>query len=411
MLFGANAGPFTAAVPFAIVAAPHGGWTQTQGPHGARLGDWLYYAAVNGSSGVLEVAGYNVRTGATIAAITVHAALTSDTHDAPSLHVRASDHKLMVYYSGHNGTSFWLRLSANSLDSDPTLSGGFASEANLDSQLGGDQYTYPYVGEWADGTQWLAYRDWDNPGTTERFLAIASSADGGATWDPETRLFLRGGGVIPYWFVHYGASRVDFAISNGNGVTDTHISLLHMYYQGGSYYKTDGTLIAVAPYFTGTNLTVVHDGTSYPNAWPSGMAIDDTSEPVILYETLDTANGHSYVVKYARWNGSSWDKTTVTTIDDTGLVLIAHSALDEASPNRCWVVKPVSGVYELFEYTTTDHGATWSGRQMTSGSASPGFLYPANVENPDSRIAGIVMKGGTYVDTGNFSVGVHGIGR
>lgn len=394
----------------ALIAAPHGGWTQTQGPHGVTLAGYVYWANVNGTTGALEVAGQHLG-GFAIAPITVHAALTSDTHDAPSLLIRASDHKLMVWYSGHNGTHFYQRISTNSLDSDPTLSGGFAAETDLASTFGGAQYTYPFAGQFADGTLWLGFRD-NNLAFTQTWLCLAKSTDDGATWTAETKMWLGGAGLASslYWMVHFGSDRFDMAISTLNGVTGVHASLYHAYWQGGGNPKqTNGASLGGTEPLSPTAATLVHDGSAYPNAWPSGMTTDATSAPVILYETLDTANGHAYTIKYARWNGASWDHTTITTLDDTGLVLVAHSALDEAGA-IAWIVKPVSSVYEVFEYVTSDHGATWVATQLTSSSSSPGYVYPVNVHDPVTTIRGLVMGGGTYTSTVVNDEGTYGIG-
>lgn len=391
----------------ALAAAPRGGWTQDQRYHGVVLGDYVYFGYVNGSTGAIEVSGWNFVTRTAVSPITVHAAINSDTHDAPSLLIRASDHALMVWYSGHNGTHLYQRISLNSLDSDPTLAGGFGGEVDLDSSLGGTQYTYPFAGQFADGTIWLGYRDNDG---THTLLCFAKSTDGGATWPAETKMWTRTGFSVLYFYIHFGADRFDMALTNGNGVTGTHISMYHAYWKtGGNPHLSDGTGMVGTEPLDPTNATLVHDGSAYPNGWPTGITDDATGAPVILYETVDTANGHSYVIKYARWNGSSWDKTTVTTLDDTGLVQIVHSALHESGA-IAWVVKPVSSVYELFEYVTSDHGATWSETQLTSGSSLPGFLYPANVADPVTAMRGLVLGGGSYVATDDNSVGVYGIG-
>lgn len=412
LLLAAGGGSFTLpAVTTAteLAAAPLGGWTQTQGPHGVYHANYGYFTGVNGSSdGSLEVGGVNLNTGVAFTPVVIHGAFTNDTHDAGSLLVRASDNRLMAVYSGHTTSTLYVRFSVNSLDSDPTLSGGFSAETNIDASVGGTEYTYPYLGQLNDGSLWIAFRDYDGVNTYHSFT---KSTDDGATWSALTHMWFKVGQVSTYWFVAYDGGDIHMAISTGNGVTGTHVSLYYARRDitGGNPYKSDGTMIAGGQPLAVTTGTLVHDGSAYPNAWPSGMTVDDTSAPVMLYETVDTANGHSYGIVYARFSGGTWNKTTVTTFSDAALVLIAHSALEEGAA-RVFTVEPVSGVWELFEYVTTDHGATFTSRQVTSGSASPGYVYPSNVADPDPRFRAVVLAGGSYVDTSTFNIGTYRVG-
>lgn len=384
-----------------LISAPHGGWTQTQGPHGVGLNGYTYFADVNGSTGVLEVAGIADATGTPISAITVHAAITSDTHDAPSLLIRASDHKLMVWYSGHNGATMYQRVSVNSLDSDPTLSGGFASETSLDATFGGTAYTYPFAGQLNNGSLWLGFRDEG----AETYLCLAESTDNGATWSAETKLVSMTG-VITYWMVHFGTDRIDIAVSGGNGITGTHVSMYHAYQQGGGAFKSSaGVDIGATQPWDPSAATLVHDGSSYPNAWPSGMSLDAGGAPVILYETVDTANGNNYVVKYARFASGSWTAHTVTSFSDSGMSLIAHSAFDEDNPDTVWTVEPVSGLWQLFRHTTSDLGVTWTSEQLTFGASDN--VYPVDVKTAGMYKA-LVMTG-SYTASDINSTGITGI--
>jgi hypothetical protein len=401
MVLGTGGGPLAAGRPALLTAAPSGGWTQTQGPHGIYYNGKTYFTYCNVNSGNLEIRAYDHASHTTSAPFVLHGPLIYDTHDAGSVWVRLSDHRIMAFYSGENGTHFWQRISTNPEDIT-----AWDAEVDLAPTFGGNTYTYPHAGQFADGTLWVGFRDEVIP---TDYLCLAKSTDDGATWTAETQL-VSTPGVLDYWMVHYGAaaSRIDMAVSNGNGVTGTHVSVYHAYWQGGSsLHKTDGTSVSAG--LNPTGFSLVHDGSAYPNGWASGMAIDGTGAPVMLIETLDTANGHNYGIVYARWNGSSWVKTTVTTFSDSGLALVAHSCLDEVTGATLWVAKPVSGVFELFRYVTADNGATFVETQITRSSASTGNVYPANVHNRAADL-GVLWLVGSYTATDVNNVGTKGAG-
>lgn len=386
-----------------LLAAPYGGWTQTSGPKAAQYNGYVYIGSADGTTGDIDISYYRLSDGVH-ATGTVHLGLTTDTHNAPSVWVRASDHRLVIVYSQHDGPTMYERVSVNTLDSDPIISGGLQTELDLDSALGGTAYTYPFIGQLTDGTWFLFYRDHED--ALQTGIVTYSTSSNGETWAAETQLIKRALEPI-YVMVHFGGNRIDVAYSDGNGVTEAHVSLYHTYYQSGDWHKTDGTVITATRPWAVTQGTLVHDGSAYPNSWPSGMAMDSSGAPVILSEQLDTQNGHAYDVVYSRWNGASWDATTITSFNDTGLVLIAHSCLDESDPRVAYIVKPVSSVWEVFRYRTTDQGATWTGEQLTSGSSSPGNVYPANIHARTDSLRAIWMFG-SYTSTTSFNTGTKG---
>jgi hypothetical protein len=401
LIAAGGVGGFAAVVPAisAITTAPNAGWTQITGPHAVYHAGYTYLGYVDGSGNVEVVA--RVDGGPTGAAVTLHATLDADLHVAPSLWVRDSDHKLIAIYTRHDAdaTLRW-RISTNSLDSDPTLSGGFASEAT--TTIGATSLTYPSIGQ-LGGDIYVTLRDYVS-GTTTGSIIVTKSTDGGATWSAKT-VICTDTGVIEYVFAHFGPSRIDLAISSGNGVNDANVNVYHLYFDG-SWHKSDGTLLTLPVGVA--SLTKVYDHASLGSGWPTGVAIDATGKPVVLYETVTAPLGNSKAIRYARWNGSSWDNATVASLNDSGLPTYSHSALDESDPANVYTVEPVSGVFEAFKYQTHDRGATFVQKQLTSASAADGNGYPVNVHDRGPDLRALWLGGGSFTDYLTFNIGSRG---
>lgn len=383
-------------------AGTGGGWTTIGGPRAITLAGYTYvgYSDHSGNIVVDVITG-----GAVTATRTLHAVLEVDLHAAPALFVRDSDHKLVTAYSKHDGPTVYARISTNSLDSDPTLSGGFAAEQDLDTTLGGTAYTYPQLAQLlseASDPVYLFYRDHED-GLTTGILTFTKSTDGGATWAAQTQLVKKAGKPI-YWALQSdGADRIDFALSDGHPILDTAVSLYHFYYQAGSYYKSDGTLISASLPLAVTDLTKVYDGTTDGSCGVSAFAIDDTGHPAIVYGVI---NDPDFSYRYARWSGSAWSSHEFTSGTDSGNFLISAAT---GNGSTLFVTKQVSGVYELFRYATGDGGLTFSETQITSGSANTGNFYPTMVADGTTDLQVVVLFG-TYTTYLNNSLGIKGVG-
>ncbi len=400
-------GGFTPVVPnvATITSAPNGGWTQITGPHALWYAGYTYIGYMDGSNGNVEVVA-KPDGGATGSSITIHASFAVDTHAAPSLIVRDSDHKLIVIYTGHDAdaTLRW-RVSTNSLDSDATLSGGFASEAT--TTIGATSLTYPSIGQLTDETSdpfYVTLRDYV-AGTTTGSIIFTKSTDGGSTWAAKT-VITTDTGVTEYVFAHFGTGRIDLSISSGNGINDANVDVYHLYYSTGSWHKSDGTILTLPVGVA--SLTKVYDHASLGSGWPTGMAIDSSGAPVIVYETVTSPLGNSKAVRYARYASGTWTSTTIKSMNDSGLPLVSHSALDEMDPACVYVAEPVSGVFEIAKYQTFDRGATFIRTQVTMSSSADGNLYPVNIHNRSTDLRWLWLGGGSYTDYLTNNIGLRG---
>lgn len=300
----------------------------------------------------------------------VKAVLQVDDHAMPQLLVRASDQKILAFYSAHNGANLYMRPSANA-ESIKT----WGLEVDLDTQLGGDQYSYPTPVQLLDETNdpiYLFFRAFETG--TYRSFKFSKSTDGGTTWAAETTLFTVAN-QRPYFQVFKTSeTRIDFAVTDGHPAEIATNSLYHFYYEGGNYYKSDGTLIgdSGALPLGPSDVTKVYDGASVP-CWVWDIAIDG-SVPVIVYATFPTAaSDHRY--SYARWTGATWEAHEICQAG--GPLYAAETyysggvSFDHTNPDTTYCSRQVSGQFELFRYVTADNGATWTATQLTSGSSTP----------------------------------------
>lgn len=381
-----------------------GGWTSIGGPRAVTLGSYTYIGKVDLSGNVVVDV---VLSGAITATRTIHASLeASDLHDAPALLVRSSDHRLVSAYSKHVGTTIYVRISANSLDSDPTISGGWGTEQDLDSTLGGTHYTYTALVQLNDEASdpiYLFYRDQEDSDNTG-ILTYTKSTDGGATWAAQTQLAKYSMHTI-YWAVHSDDSaRIDIGLSSAHPTAETNASVYHLYYTGGSWYTSDGVAISGAKPYAMSSLTQIYDGTTLNGAIGS-IGVDSSGHPELTYGIITA--GAVTSANWAYWTGSAWTTHQIVTTSDSGL-LLTDAIVDETSPTTVYMSRLSSGVYEMFRYWTPDLGFSWLETQLTSGSSNQGVFYPVMVKG--GTAIKVVALFGSYTTYLSNSLGIKAFG-
>lgn len=334
------------------------------------------------------------------AAISLRDDLGTDDHNQPSLLMR-NDGKLMAFYSAHNGGNLYMRIATN-----VESAAAWDAEVDLDASLGGSMYSYPapiqLTGE-ANNPIYLFYRAY-KADTVYRPTWFSKSEDGGATWAAQTNLFDVSTQRPYFQIVQNGIDRIDFAETDGQPSEVATNSLYHFYYQGGNYYKSDGTLIgnATALPLEPADVTKVYDGTTV-KCWVWDIAIDGTGKPIIVYATFPTeASDHRY--NYARWTGSAWDCHEICQAGGPLYAAETHYSggvsLDHDNPNVVYCSRQVSGQWEIFKYTTADGGANWTNEQITTGSTNPN-IRPV-VPYGSAASLKVLWLNGTYTSYTNF---------
>lgn len=372
-----------------LTTAPEGGWA-IPAPAAYQYNGYVYFCYVQQTGNVsVRVAAVPLSTYVTGTPQTMRTpSVLDDGHNAPSLLVDSVSHKLVIAYADHEDTRARVRVSVNSLDTDPTLSGGFTAEWHgADAPIN----TYAMLVQLrgvTDSPIYLFIRDLPNTTqpTTTRF-GYYRSIDLFATDPPYVRVFTAGTGNRSYWDIGSDwSTRIEVFPTQGDAAVggQASVSLHHFYINGtaGTYHKSDGTTISAGLPFTTADMTQIYDG-STGTPFPSGSVTDAVLGPSVGFLASHASGGHA--TRQARYRSGSWG--IVEVIADNGHA----SGTDQTWPslttdpfdaNRLWTSRLTSTKLELSEFRSSDDGATWTETVITSGSSThnsnPEAVYFAN---------------------------------
>lgn len=393
-----------------LTSAPEGGWSWFEDPRAVAQGAYTYVGYIDSSGNVkvdVSLAGVHVATR------TLHAALEIDDHDPPTLHVR-TDGKLATYYSKHLGPNIYQRISNNTLTSDPTISGGFASATSLSAGFSAALSTYPSPLPLSniDGAGPGVFLLWREHSGGVPYLWYARSNDDGDTFGSAVHLH----DITYSKAAANGTGRLDMACSeHPNGSTGDATKIYHLYRESNAWKKSDGTTIAAALPMAGSDMTEVYDAGTDP-LWVSDIAIGAGGNPVIAFVTWPAGDTSDARYMYARWTGAAWSVTQICAaggyLPDAavgGNPIEAYYAggviLDSADPQIVYASREVSGQWEMFRYVTANGGTSFTSTQLTTSSAGKNFR-PVSVRNPADVT--VVWLNGTYHSYVDYSVGIKG---
>src|ERR1051325_2807624 len=170
-----------------------------------------------------------------------------DDHDNCGL-LSKQDGSLLAIYSRHTSDQFFYYRLAN--NTNPVSAAGWSAEQSIAASGAGMTYANPYQLSGESGKIYNFCRNLSyNP-------TIYTSANGGTNWSgPQHFIQNRTGSTRPY--VKYASdstNRIDFLYTDGHPREVVTNSLYHMFYQGGAFYKTDGTFIT-----NYSGLPILHD--------------------------------------------------------------------------------------------------------------------------------------------------------
>lgn len=297
-------------------------------------------------------------------------------HGPAGLLVRASDQRLMAFYAGHSGPGMYMRVSTNPEDAT-----AWATEVNLDSQLGLSGYSYANPVQFADGTIWLIYRCFT--GTTPTRWYYSQSTDNGTTWSAGTEFFT----TNAYGYVQFVQSgdTLFFHCNPDHPRLGTSNSLYAFKYIKGTGWRTMGGSTLTLP-FAEANLSgarIYNGADPDGRCWLWDIALGADGHPRVLYARIgDTAH---HLMHYARWTGSAWVDTFL--VDSGGHIgsynpddanyqddwYSGGAGFDYSDPDVVFLSREISGVHEIYQYDTADDGATWSPTAITTGSKHRNF--------------------------------------
>ncbi len=467
VVIAANAITDTAAAPIAFPGTTAGQWTFTTGglpadplliqtdggwswfnDHTARFvnGD-LYLGYVKGQAKKMAMTRYDFDTSTAREFVFSTATNPSnDDHDVPNVTV-LPDGKILSVYSRHNlDTVFYYRRSLNGNPASLTDWGPEQTKA-LGTAKNTYSNTFRLTAE-SDKIYNFSRNINFNP-------TICTSTDHGQTWSAPVHFIKIGtGSVRPYpRYATNHQNRIDLIYTDGHP-RDVNNSIYHLFYQGGNFHQSDGTVVkslANLPlnHDTGERGTVIYPYTTAawgagqgPDNWiPSGRAwtwdihYQPDGKPVCVFQVqVDGAAGPATDFKndriyyyYARWDGSQWRRKFIahagrglfSSEDDYGGGL----CIDPENPNIVYLssnvanpfdlstlapaLNPNNEIYEIYRGVTADGGATWRWEAITSGSDASN-MRPF-VPEDHGRTEAVVWFRGRYTTFLNYDCNIYGI--
>ena len=333
-------------------AARAGMWGFFTRPQAVYYSGKSHYGSVT-PAGVQQVTQFVHATGVlTTTTLNTHTT-TPDDHCNPSLLVRSSDNKVLAFFpESHNGT-LSMRVSSSANDST-----AFAAESAIDPG-GSGRYAYPCPHQLTSKIA-LVYRDRVLTGPDRESWAFVTSSDNGATWGSGTLINSTasgGWGTRPYCVTYSNGSRVDFLFSTDSPdlVSTDEYKILHCYYDGTTFRRSDGTDMGAAPYDV-ADMTEVYDGTAGTDStWPCDIKYKENGSPHCLFYVYDGDVETNHDLYYGYYSAGTW--TTEKVMDEgdgfasSAVRYPGVAALDPADEDILWASKEESSVYQIQKWS------------------------------------------------------------
>ncbi len=374
-----------------------------EGDHQRTYATWI------NSYGDIEVGYYDHSTG-NISTAVIEDNFQADDHNNPSL-VIDSDGRLMIFYSEHaTEKPIYMRKSVHPEDIT-----GWEDRRSLDLndaekyQSYSDTYTYT-------NPQYLAQEDklfmfWRGSDFKPNY---AVSQDGGKTWSDGRILILpdrKYRDRRSYLKVSSnGEDRIHLAFTDGHPRREPTNSIYYMYYQGGAFYKADGTKIKEIgdePVSPGETSRVYNAAPSKERAWIWDVTGDEDGNPVLVYAKFPDNKTHIY--SYARWDGSNWQNyemidsgpwfpETPEGQDEPEPNYSGGVVMDHENPNTVYLSRQKQGVFEIEQWSTSTGGESWDHKVVTQNSEQDN-VRPFAVRNAEegNPLQFLWMKNTRYI--------------
>lgn len=335
-----------------VLLTSDGEWVNLNDAKFYTYNNITYITFVN-EAGDIYIASYDEIARTTSAPFLLGSGYTSPSgniHNSISVLVRSSDKRLLVAMHEEGGNPDF-RLSTNPED--------VSAWGAVYNPLTSGVYTYSTLNQMADESGaiyfWATY--WT--GGFGR-LGYAKSTDGGATFGATHSVVSPTSTTVIFHRVGTDqAGRQHLFFTNTDRDTPNPSSVYHAYMEGGSFYKSDGTLILAAQPFAASAGQLVHnaaDGSAHPEGW--GIATDGSPAVVVQVGYVTDA---SKLIRVARFDGATWSHADVVYTPGYSV------GMEKADPNRVWVTVGTSQL--LYLYTSADDGVTWTGEQKIPGGA------------------------------------------
>jgi len=323
----------------------------------------------------------------------LHPYFDQDDHDDPSF-LPLPDGRLIAVYSKHGiERKAYVRISEPNDPlkwSDAIVVETPGKEARAFS---GDNVTYSNLFRFPDGRIYDFYRGF---GYDPNYMF---SDDDGKTWTYGGRILEGKTGYGPYAKYAYDGDGTVHIICTEDHPRNFDNSLYHGMIRDGQIFDSFGKPLAKLSTNTNANikaweLTRIFQGDANNVAWMNDIKLDRDHRPYVTFSVQKDGaglpkgeGGFDHRFCYARFDGTKWNVHEIAYAgtrlyrgedDYTGL-----AALDPADPDVVYIstdANPTTGAplisatdnhrhHELFVGRTTDRGATWTWRPLTTNSA------------------------------------------
>jgi len=183
-----------------------------------------------------------------------------------------------------------------------------------------------------------------------------------------------------------GVDRIDFLYTDGHPRNEPTNNVYHIYYQAGSFYKSDGVLIKSLEEMKTKPMvpsdgTLVYDGSSEGRGWVWDLEYDKEGNPVAVFiNSVDHEVGNDLRYRYGRWDAvkKQWSQQQIAFAGTHLYVPENHYAggiaIDPEDVNTVYIscnVEPASGKanttgrHQIHQGQTRDNGKNWVWKQLT----------------------------------------------
>lgn len=326
---------------------------------------------------------------------------SNDAHENASIAID-DDGYIYLYINGH-GSERQARIRRS--ESPYSITSYTDLLTGDDGSVFGSPRSFSYAWAWFLNDQHNLFHIRYN-GSVREMMFVASSD--GDTWPSRTLVSSVESGhyqVVKPYGNDFG---IAFDLHPTSGGIDARTNLHFMWRtSAGTFETADGSTVSV-PLEDRTDLeqVLVHDYEDEDKlVYIKDIAYDASGHPIIVYVTTDghePGPGNNQTVKTARWTGSEWVRREVVVTTHN----YDHGEL-RVNDDGSWTLigtfyvgaQSYGAGGDIGEWTSTDQGQTWTGRNLTNVPRSMNFSHPRLVVNGNDDFVALWASGHAYQDS------------
>lgn len=253
---------------------------------------------------------------------------------------------------------------------------------------------------------------------------VMTSSDEGKTWskakvlitnypfDPNNRPY-------PKYFSD-GNSKIHITFTDGHPRNEPNNSVYYAYYEGGAFFKADGTKItdlASIPFEPKNASTIYKSNEKDGRAWIADIGQTKTGNPVILYTRSPTESNHEYwyaIYYNGQWTNSKicdsgkWFPQTPEGEEEREPHYFGGMTIHPNNSNVIYLSREIKGVFEIERWETKDLGKTWTKEAVTQNSILDNVrpFVPRGLEGDRKEVV-LWMENKQYVHYTDYESSIH----